>query len=91
MYRLRPYVELFLSFLPFGFVMKMVDVLLSSQGFGSGAQVRTSGELNAARIVLGDDVHHAGNRVGAVDGRGDPRRRCIPVSFVLRSVCARAR
>ena len=36
--------------------MKMVDILLSSQGFGSGARVRTSGELNAVRIVLGDDV-----------------------------------
>ena len=54
--RFRPYVELIVSLLPFRFVMKMVGILLSSQGFGSGARVRTSGELNAARILLGDDV-----------------------------------
>ena len=54
--RFRPYVELIFSLLPFRFVMKMVGILLSSQGFGSGARVRTSGELNAARILLGDDV-----------------------------------
>ena len=36
--------------------MKMVGILLSSHGFGSGARVRTSGELNAAHILLGDDV-----------------------------------
>ena len=54
--RFRPYVELIFSLLPFRFVMKMVGILLSSQGFGSGARVRTSGELNAARILLGDDA-----------------------------------
>ena len=53
---LRTCVELIFSLLPFRFVMKLVRVLLSSQGFGSGARVRTSGELNAARLFLGDDI-----------------------------------
>ena len=53
---LRTCVELIFSLLPFRFVMKLVGVLLSSQGFGSGARVRTSGELKAARLFLGDDV-----------------------------------
>ena len=33
--------------------MKLVGVLLASQGFGSGARVSTSGELKAARRFLG--------------------------------------
>ena len=53
---LRTCVELMFSLLPFRFVMKLVRVLLSSQGFGSGARVRTSGELKAARFFLGDDI-----------------------------------
>ena len=56
MFRIRTYVELIFSLLPFRFVMKLVGILLSSQGFGSGARVRTSGELNAARLFLGDDI-----------------------------------
>ena len=56
LFRLRTCVELMFSFLPFRFVMKLVGILLSSQGFGSRARVRTSGELNAARLFLGDDV-----------------------------------
>ena len=36
------------SQLPFKLVMKMVKVLLESQGFGSGARVATSGEIEAA-------------------------------------------
>ena len=55
-FRLRTGIELMFSFLPFRFVMKLVGILLSSQGFGSGARVRTSGELNAARLFLGDDI-----------------------------------
>jgi len=52
----RKLIEVIFSFLPFRFVMKLVRVLLSSQGFGSGARVRTSGELKAARHFLGHDV-----------------------------------
>lgn len=49
---LRQVLEYLCSQLPFKLVMKIVKVLLESQGFGSGARVSTSGEIKAAHSFL---------------------------------------
>lgn len=55
--RFRNVLEYVLSWLPFNTAIKIVNLLLSSQGFGSGARVESSGEIEAVARLFNHRVN----------------------------------
>ena len=55
--RLRNVLESVLSLLPFDIAIKIVNLLLTSQGFGSGARIETSGEVDAVARLFSHRVN----------------------------------
>ena len=49
---IRCILKLLLSYVPHTIAKKIIRLLMESQGFGSGARVQTSGELNAVRYAF---------------------------------------
>ena len=53
----RRLLEKIFSFFPFRFIMKLISMLLASQGFGAGARISTSGEMRAVLQFLSNQVN----------------------------------
>src|SRR5579872_3987669 len=49
----RGWVDPALRRLPFGFAMRLVDKILTAQGFGAGWSIAASGETSVFRLVAG--------------------------------------